>query len=561
MSKSSADGPDDTRARMLGLGSRSFHKSYYPELRRRLAELQQTQTALTDSQQRFEQLVQSIDQVFWLIDLETQKLLYVSPTFERIWGFQSDRFSDNPTVWLESIVEEDRQLALDCALKNTTGRPFSVEYRTRFADGTIRWIRDRGFPVYNSSGKVYRIAGIAEDITDAKEAEQRLEHARMTAEEANAAKDRFLATLSHELRTPLTPVLLTASTLQDDTSLPEHARNQIMEMRRHIEMEARLIDDLLDLTRITAGKLDLQHSTVDLHHILELVMGICQHEIREKNLDVQVSLKARCATVCGDAARLQQVFWNLLKNAVKFTPEGGRIHIRSRNIRHNPAESESIRVEVEDTGIGMDADTLGRIFNAFQQGSRRITREFGGMGMGLSISKAIMDMHHGTITASSAGEGRGACFAVELACDQGDSTAQPSTHTGPSGSVTPGTSLRILLVEDHAATATILRTLLQRDGHAVTLARDVRSGRTCLDSQAFDLLISDIGLPDGSGTSLGPVARSHGITRLIALSGFGMEQDIQASVDSGFCCHLTKPVDFPRLRAVISELSGECPPP
>lgn len=244
--------------------------------------------------------------------------------------------------------------------------------------------------------------------------------AREQAEHAGRTKDEFLATLSHELRTPLMPVLTAAHRMHNDPELPEKYRRAAELICRNVEMEARLIDDLLDISRIIHRKLEYSFECVDAHEVMRLALDICEAEIAEKKLRLTVQLDAARHHVHGDSGRLQQAFWNLLKNAVKFTGEGGEITVRSTN--DNDA---SIRLEIQDTGVGIDDAHLGKIFDPFEQGSFAAARKFGGLGLGLAIAKATIDAHGGSITAESAGHEKGSTFTVRLA-----TLAQPGELAG-----------------------------------------------------------------------------------------------------------------------------------
>lgn len=274
--------------------------------------------------------------------------------------------------------------------------------------GRPRWIRLFFYPLRGSDGEPTEIALKIEDVTDRIEAEQQLQIAKDAAEAANRAKDRFLAVLSHELRTPLTPVLSAVAILEEDHN-PESRHALVDMIRRNVELEARLIDDLLDLTRIGHGKLKLEPEIVEIHDLLRRTLDVSRTEIERKSQSVSFDLAAAEDAVVGDAARLQQVFWNLISNAVKFTPERGHISIRSFN------RDRQLVVEVADDGIGIEPDVLPRIFNAFEQGERTITRRFGGLGLGLAISKMLVDLHGGSLTAISGGMGAGSLFTISLA--------------------------------------------------------------------------------------------------------------------------------------------------
>ncbi len=279
--------------------------------------------------------------------------------------------------------------------------------------------------------------------------------------QANAAKDHFLAALSHELRTPLTPVLMAVTALELDEDIPQRVRDDLCMIKRNIELEARLIDDLLDLTRISRGKMQFRFETIDAHEILRRTIEIVRSNILAKKLAIHADLAATRHHVRADPARLQQVFWNILKNAIKFTPAGGSIAIRTRT-----TETHAVIVEVTDSGIGIDPPSLTRIFDAFEHSESAVSRHFGGLGLGLAISKALIDQHGGKLTALSEGSGRGATFAVELA-----TTHRPIAKALSSAEISrSGPGLRILLIEDHAATLDVLSKLLRGLGHDVRTA-------------------------------------------------------------------------------------------
>lgn len=390
---------------------------------------------------------------------------------------------------------------------------------------------------------------------------------------ASHAKDDFLAALSHELRTPLNPVLLLASHAAGDPSLPRAVKAQFDSIRRNVELEARLIDDLLDLTRITRGILRLEPRTLDVHSVLRDALSIVRLEAEEKRLEFVLDLAAPEYTVFGDAVRIQQVFWNLLKNAVKFTPPGGCITLESRTM---PEEGE-LRVSVSDTGIGLSSDELERIFEAFAQGDHARGPEshrFGGLGLGLAISRTLVEMHSGRIAATSSGRNRGSAFLVTLPllrakaapgddtvdAAKGDGTARRSPHRPPGPARQSGRSVRILLVEDHAPTRSTLAHLLGCYEYVVTAAESAAQARAAAARQQFDLIISDIGLPDGEGCGLLKELRGFQPDLPgIALSGYGMDEDIARSRLAGYVEHMIKPVRIEALNNAIQAVVGAEP--
>lgn len=385
--------------------------------------------------------------------------------------------------------------------------------------------------------------------------EQRQEMERLyhEAQEANARKDHFLAALSHELRTPLTPVLVAVSSLDLDTARMEELRDTFAVIRRNIELEARLIDDLLDLTRISRGKFEIDTTSVDLYGILKHAVETCADEIARKNLHVTWNLASNGFSVQADAARLQQVFWNIIKNAVKFTPESGTITISS-----HVTENQQIEVVISDTGMGIKPEYLEKIFNAFEQGGSEITRRYGGLGLGLAISKALVEAHHGSIWAVSTPDTKpGTDFHVRLRQDhEVEEPIDPATHQDSGSSEQKPHNHHILLVEDHVDSAFFLGRILEKRGYRVSIATSVAEALEIFKQEHIDCVVSDIGLPDASGIELMEQLMEMRAVPGIALSGYGMEQDVQRSRNAGFMHHLTKPVNWQKLRDTLNEILG-----
>jgi len=476
------------------------------------------------------------------------------------------------------------------------GRSFMELIGTDFAPGwmeTFRRVAQTGTAArYDFYSNVHRrhfeviafrpvagqFAALVADVTARKQAQEALAAAKFTAEQASKAKDDFIAVLSHELRNPLNPVLATASLLRADPRFDADTREQLEVICRNVDLEARLIDDLLDVTRIERGKVELHRQPIDLGTIIQRAVEVCRPDIAAQKLEFALDPGPDAPyLVEADAARLQQVFWNLLKNAIKFTPQGGAVGIRVRREEGPQGQGRKascdlgatarpldpsppgpldpfVTVEVTDSGIGMEPAVMGRIFNAFEQAERSVTRQFGGLGLGLAISKALVDLHGGTIAVRSAGRGQGATFTVRLPlCAATLPAVTPTTSAPPA----PVRRLHILLVEDHGDTARIMRRLLSADGHDVHHAADMATALTLAGQQAFDLLLSDLGLPDGTGLDLMRALRARGITLpAIALSGYGQEKDLQESQAAGFRAHLVKPVSLPKLAAAMAQVVG-----
>ncbi len=471
------------------------------------------------------------------------RVMQFNQAFVQMIGSPPEDISGKTCAQLWDITPEICR-ELPCSTPFSPNRRESADLQVR-----DRWYHITTDPVLDDLGSINGAVCIYSDITDRKRGEQELQTAKEAAETADRAKDHFLAVLSHELRTPLTPVLTAVQALREEPGMQPALGSYIDVIHRNVELEARLIDDLLDLTRIAREKLQLFLETVDAHALLRNVIDICQEDISAKQLHVRVELEAPQHHVRADSARLQQVFWNLLKNAVKFTPAGGTLSIRS-----SQSGDEGLRVEVADNGIGIEEHILPRIFDAFEQGEQSITRTFGGLGLGLAISKALMDMQGGTLSAASGGKDQGATFTVELPL--AEKPEQSETLPLPANNGKASKALRILIVDDHADTSHVMQLLLERRGYTVRTANTVNSAFNAALADDYDLLISDIGLPDGSGLDLMRQLREQKPMLGVALSGFGMEEDIQKSMEAGFVEHLTKPVNFKQLQEVIHRLTG-----
>jgi signal transduction histidine kinase len=446
------------------------------------------------------------------------------------------------------------------AQRAARGEPVKdFEFDLVFDDGTVLNLLGYGTPLLNEQGHPRGAVHTLVDITERKRAEAILREAKDVAEKANRAKDDFLAALSHELRTPLNPVLLIASDAANDPQLPAETRADFEVIRRNVELEARLIDDLLDLTRISRGKLSLEKRPLDVRAVLQDAIAIVQSDAKTKQISLTLDFGADQYMVLGDAVRLQQIFWNVLKNAVKFTPEGGKITIETCTL----AESGNIAVKIIDTGIGLTIGEITHIFKAFSQGDHAGTtgsHKFGGLGLGLAISRMLVELHSGIIHAASAGRDQGATFTVELPfveVEEWNNNFAPLERPATSNSQTalkkkPGG--RILLVEDHEPTRTALSRLLTRRDYKVTTATSVAEARTLARREKFDLVVSDIGLPDGNGYTLMSELRDDFGLKGIALTGYGMEQDVLRGQNAGFVAHLTKPVRMESLEKALSEV-------
>ncbi|MFN2541739.1 MAG: ATP-binding protein [Chthoniobacterales bacterium] len=504
-----------------------------------------------------EKILANVPSGIALVDPVTRRFLQANEAFAQM----ARRFGQLPAS--RDIAEasyEEVKIAPAEALEKVLafGTPFqAVEQPFKDGSGMTHFVNTHLLRLQGPQQTVQGVLYLVEDKTRDVALRQELI-------DANAAKDQFLALLSHELRNPLTPVIAMVEELEAGISDPASNRQALEIIRRNVELEARLIDDLLDVTRIAKGKLQLSFEVVCVPEILQRAYEICQEDILSKNLHVEFQLRGKQVHVRGDPARLQQVFWNLIKNGVKFTPDNGRITIKTLN----PVPGE-IEIRISDTGIGIEPEKIHKVFNAFEQGQTSITRRFGGLGLGLAISKAMVEAHNGKISVQSGGNDQGATFAIRLktvaapapaAADDGEDGKRP--RPGPARKpVRKVTPRHLLVVDDHHDTCLGMKMMLERRGYQITLAHSAEEALQEAEKTNFDLLISDIGLPDRTGYELmHELQQSRGL-RGIALTGFGTEHDVSRARDAGFSQHLTKPINFERLEeAIQSLLKGEPEP-
>jgi PAS domain S-box-containing protein len=516
----------------------------------------QTERSLQISRERLDLVLDAGELGVWYCDLPTSMLTLNDRARVQL-GFGPD---DEVTIdsCFHHYHPDDvapTRTAIERAIED--GSTFEAEYRVCQANEPDRWLRSRGQAFYDESGKPVRFDGINIDITAQKRSEAQLVEAKEAAVEANQAKDKFLAVLGHELRTPLTPVLASVSAMLDDPALggpdgpewpPEVVRDTLSMIRRNVELETRLISDLLDVSRVERGQLRLQLERIDMHDAIKQGLEICRDEVLVSGLNVRLELDADDHEVDADHARLLQIVWNLIHNAAKFSAADSRLTIRSYNETREESGTRLI-VEFHDTGVGIEPETLPRIFDAFEQGTTEARRRLGGLGLGLSISRSIAEAHGGSLTASSPGRGLGSTFRLEL--ESVVNHVEPEAPQPETNVATAWTPRSILLIEDNPDTLLFLMTLLRHRGYQVTTGSRVDDAMRLAEEGNFDVLISDIELPDGSGLDIMRALR--GKVAGVAVSGFGSDSDIELSLDAGFSFHITKPLDFARLEAAIRD--------
>ena len=524
--------------------------------------LRQCEERLEQAAERLRLMEESVkDYAIFYTDTQG-KVTYWSRGAERLFGYTEPEILGRDAAVL--FTPEDREQGApqrEMSQAAETGHGEDVRWHLR-KGGTLIFLNGVVTPMHDRAGGLRGFAKVARDVTERKLVEDEVRAAREEAQQANRAKDQFLAVLSHELRTPLNPILLAVSSMIERTPEPEELHQTLEMIRQNVNLQARLIDDLLDVSWIVRGKMPLHWEVADAHALIRQAVTTCRSEVSGKGLRLEMVLGAQQHHLNADPARFQQVIWNLVKNAVKYTPGGGAITIRTRN--EDGEAGERLVVEVVDTGIGIEPEVMPLIFDPFQQGETKITRKFGGLGLGLAICRGIVESHGWSLTAESEGQDRGTTFTIAS-----KTTPSPAATEGEPTGDTPGSppvsppSLKILVVEDEPATRRLMARLLRGLGHDVTVAGTVADAWGAFEAGEFDLIVSDIGLPDGTGHDL--MRRVKAVRRVpaIALTGFGMDEDVRRSREAGYTSHMTKPIDFTKLEAMIRRVvtgGGEAGP-
>jgi PAS domain S-box-containing protein len=502
------------------------------------------------------------------------RVSFTNPIAQSLTGWAADEAKGKPLQDVFVIVSEEEGQPVETPVARVIreGTVIGLANHTVLIarDGTERPIADSAAPIKDHEDKIVGVVLVFRDVTDKRRLECLLaaeQMARSEAESANQAKDRFLAVLSHELRTPLTPVLIATSSLleQGDRGLDPSVRSVLEMVRRNVELESRLIDDLLDVSRIARGRLELDLKTVDVHLVIRDCVEICRDETSAAGLEVVLDLAAHAHHVNGDQARLMQVVWNLVLNAARFTPGGGTLSIRTSNAPsrgdeqatglNGPGPAYGLIVEFTDTGIGIDPALHERIFEPFYQGYAEVRQRPAGMGLGLAICRSIAQAHGGRLSLRSPDSGHGSTFRLELGTVPADATTSHEPIKPPSNP--PGRSgLNVLLVEDNRETLRYLTMVLQKRNYNVVPVDRLSAALAAAGEAQFDLLISDIELPDGSGLELIHDLGGGRTLPGIAISGFGSEDDLLQSAGAGFAEHLTKPIDLNRLESAIRRVTS-----
>jgi PAS domain S-box-containing protein len=542
------------------------------EVKRQATELAAVNAELRESEERFRSLSACSPVGIFLTDMEGC-CTYTNPRFQAICGLTFEKSLGNG--WLQSVHPEDRQrVKTDWSSWTISNQEYSGEFRCQTPEGRIHQVHVRASPMLSPQGELLGHVGTLEDITDRKQAEEaraqiiREQVARKEAEAANRMKDEFLATLSHELRTPLNSVLGWARLLRTRAFDQATVTRALETIERNAQAQAQLIEDILDVSRIIRGKLQLNLRPIHLIPVMEAAIDAVQPVAEGKSLQLEISLEQAPKQVCGDPDRIQQIVWNLLTNAIKFTPEGGTIKVQVVQV------DEMARIQVRDTGIGIEPEFLPYVFDRFRQADSTTTRSHGGLGLGLAIVRHLVELHHGKVYAESEGEGKGATFTLELpvysqikskSSDRETIDCLPEDHSSAlETSVELSqmlSGLRVLVVDDEPDVRELLTTVIEESGAKVIAVSSVKEAIAILEQMQPDILVSDIGMPLEDGYTLIRQVRNLDNQKgrhipAVALTAYVRDEDCQCALESGFQRHISKPVDTTEFIKVIAHLSG-----
>jgi signal transduction histidine kinase/DNA-binding response OmpR family regulator len=490
----------------------------------------------------------------WELDVERQELT-CSEICKAIYG----RAIDQPFTYAElyeSIHPEDRE-GVRAAIAHclATSNPYDVEYRVVWSNGETHWLMARGRAVYDAQLKPIRMVGVSLDVTERERLDEALRRSQLElaaqADQlrmADRRKDEFLATLAHELRNPLAPIS-TGLSLLSESSDPEVSRRTLGVMQRQVRHMVRLIDDLLDVSRITMGKLELKRERIAVAAVVEAGIEGSQPNLQRGQHRLRLDLTDEPLFLDADHTRIAQVISNLLNNSSKYTANEGTIELSVRR------EGEDVVIAVRDNGLGIPPERLDDIFQMFGQVNRALDRSHGGLGIGLALVRRLVEMHGGTVVADSAGPNRGSTFIVRLPLAKGLPTAVEGSTVRRASKLG---EKRVLVVDDNDDAAEMLALMLQQDGYTTAIAHDGPAAIDAAHALTPDIVILDIGLPGISGYEVAEQLRadmSLAQTALIALTGWGAPEDRRKALAAGFDVHLTKPVTAEDLHEALGRAS------
>ncbi|MGB3768088.1 MAG: PAS domain S-box protein [Phormidesmis sp.] len=519
---------------------------------------------VTEERDRFFELSPDLLAIGHIVNGEVHpNFTFGNQAWERIMGYSPQEIVSQP--FISFIHPDDEASTLQVAQQIAAGETqFNFENRYRHRDGTYRWL---AWNVTTVSAQ-NRFYALARDVTDRKQAAAERETllateqtARAAAERANRIKDEFLAVVSHELRSPLNPIVGWSQLLKRGLS-PEKTKLALDTIERNAKLQVQLISDLLDISKLLRGKLSINEAPVDLAAVVPNALETVRQDAAAKSIQIETDLTT--CSVIGDAVRLQQVVWNLLTNAVKFTPAGGSVTVRLSAEANQLVDAPEAVIRVIDTGRGISGEFLPYVFEHFHQENYATTRQFGGLGLGLAIVRQIVEMHNGTVAVDSLGENQGATFTVRLPLVPMLNNPLPATLATNEGDLS---GVRILLVEDDPDSQEITVFALELASATVTAVASGAAALEAMNANVPDILISDVGMPDMDGYMLISQVRQRTQAagqdvRAIALTAYAGEGDEQRALDAGFQRYLTKPIDPDRLIRIIRSLlnaKNPCP--
>ncbi|MEQ9379818.1 MAG: PAS domain-containing protein, partial [Pirellulales bacterium] len=522
-----------------------------------ISERKKSEEALRKSEERFNLAVAGSNDGLWDWDVRSKEVYY-SPRFKELLGYGETEFENIFDSFEAHLHPDDREITLAAVRYHLQdGQTYDVEYRLRTRSGEYRWFRARGQAVWDKTGQAVRMAGSLTDITERKKTEAALQRYASDIQLANETlraaesealnavlkRDQFLAMLSHELRNPLSAILHGAGVLghkDADDKAVARARRAIQQQAQQM---SRLLDDLLDVARITQGKIEFRKEVLDLNELVREALQASKPAMESRQQRLAVIATHGPVMVECDPTRLLQVVENLLSNASKYTPVEGVITIEIRE------EVNECILSVQDNGLGIDPDKLEKIFDLFFQSNKAIDRSDGGIGVGLTLVRTLVEMHGGTVIAHSDGLGLGSRFVIRLPLSS-KTPAKPAEQI----SATAGGEIRVLIVEDNPGSRDMLQTILTLEGYQVEVAEDGQQGLEAIVSQRPDVALIDIGLPKLNGYEVACRVRTEidrSEVRLIALTGYGQAQDREAAFQAGFDEHLVKPVNPDELARIL----------
>jgi PAS domain S-box-containing protein len=549
------------------------------EQRRAARRLEETSAALSAVSRRLEEVVADVPGVVWEAwgqpNAATQRIDFVSSHIETMLGYAPVEWTSTPNFWLTIVHPDDKERAgREAAAIFDGGVGGRQEFRWVHKDGQVLWVEGHSSVILDEQRRPVGMRGVTLDITGRKRLEEeraalleREQQARADAVAANRLKDDFLATLSHELRTPLNAILGYSRMLRSGVVDRERQGRALEIVERNATALSRMVADVLDVSRIVAGKVRLNVQPIDLRMAIEEAIATIRPAAEAKGVRLQTVMDAPTGPVLGDADRLQQVIWNLLSNAVRFTPRDGLVHVRLHHV------GSDFEIVVSDSGAGIAPEFLPHVFERFRQADSRLSREYGGLGLGLAISRELIEMHGGTIRAESEGPGKGATFSVRLLqsppTDTRFAMAEERRQSEPreqAATTVDLTGLEVLIVDDDPDALTLMREVLETAGATVVSADSGLAALSVLDGQTPHAIVSDLGMPGMDGFELlAELRRSKVESRrripAAAVTAYARSEDRARSPTSGFQIHLSKPIDPRELVAAVGALASRVDPP